>query len=117
MADTYDNIPLGIMLDGDGALPLPTRPTYGSTRHVANSAVDLAQYTGVGSRTYAVALHQEADDFDDLVDIYEALPRVSNDLTINGSSIGDWFLESMTEPRKLLDGTIFVSVVFREDTS
>lgn len=114
MATSWDSIPFGIMLDGDGAYPLPSYETYGSTRHIANSNKDITQYTGSGAGTFAFDLYLARADYDELVDALQDFPRVAADLTIDDDSYGNWYLDSLSAPRVLLGGKIFVSVTFKE---
>ena len=114
MADAYGTVPINIRLDGDGALPLPTYATFGSTRHVANSTIDVSQYTGVGAATLPLDLVVEREDYDDLIDIYRGIPRVAHTLTIGDDDWGQWFIDSISAPRLMLTGEVFVAVALKE---
>jgi hypothetical protein len=114
MADAFGDVEIAIRLDDDGALTLPNIPTYGSSRHVANSTIDVQQYTGTGAATFNFDLVLERDSYDALIDIYRAIPRVAHTLMIGDDDYGQWFLDSITGARSLLTGQVFASAVFRE---
>jgi hypothetical protein len=114
MSDSYAAIPFDVLVDSStGSLPMPEHPTYGSTRHVPNSAIDLTQYTGVGPATISYDIRLARADYDALVALFAAVPRVAAALVVDGA-MGDWFLESITGASLLLDGSVRCAVAFRE---
>lgn len=114
MATSWNDIPFGIRLDQDGARPMPARATFGSVRHVANGRHDIAQYTGVGNQTFTMDIYLEADDYDDLSDAYNSMPRTSETFLIDDVDQGDFFLDTLSDPRILLNGKIMCSIILRE---
>lgn len=114
MADSFGTVEFDIVRPDSGLDPLPEYPSYGSARHVANSSRDIIQYTGVGPGRVTYHILFERADYDDLLALYRAYPRVADTLTTIDGDMGDWFIEAIASPALQLDGRVSADVTFRE---
>jgi len=111
--DSWGNIAFDALDIGDGSVQLPTYPTYGSSRHVPNSAIDIVQFTGVGQGLITYTLRLERVEYDALLAEFRTVPRASASLVV-GDALGEWYLESVTDAILWRDGSVHCAVTFRE---
>lgn len=113
MPDTFGDIAFSVLYDGDGAMPLPSYAAYGSTRHVANSAIDLTQYTGSGPGVWSGEILATKSAYDNLVSAFTTFPRVAQDLTITDVMTGSCQIDALGPAKVYLGTDVRATITFR----
>jgi hypothetical protein len=113
--DNWGGADFDVLVDGSsGSMPMPTYQSYGSSRHVPNSTIDIVQYTGTGPATVTYTVVATLVEYNKLIGYYRTIPRAYHTLVIYPDDLGYWHLESVSDPQKMIDGRVMFTITLRE---
>lgn len=116
MSSSFGSIEFSVLLDSDGAIPLPTYGGSGSTRQIVNSSRSKTQYTGTTAGLNQFDIYCTRDDYDDLVASFRTFPRVAETLTVTDIDTGSSYIETISAAKSYLDGSVRATIAFRKVT-